>query len=281
MLEWRPLFYACCSLYEGVCTHRNVSLTYCHASPFPYPSTASGIAMNLILLGADDLIAPDHARVTDPRRLRHLREVHRATVGDEMTLGIEGGVIGRGRLESIDAESAEFSLRLEHAPPPPLNVHLLLALPRPRMLARSLEHVTALGVKHITLLHTRRVEKSYWQSPELGAEKIRQHLILGLEQARDTIMPTVTQEKLFKPFVEDRLPDLMTPATRGIIAHPGMVNACPRAVSEPIMLAIGPEGGFVDYEVEQFLSAGFQGVHLGERILRVETAVTALLARLG
>lgn len=240
--------------------------------------------MNLILLGADDLIAPDRARVTDPRRLRHLHEVHRAAVGDEMTLGIEGGLIGRGRLENIDTESAEFSLRLEREPPPPSNVHLLLALPRPRMLARSLEHVTALGVKHITLLHTRRVEKSYWQSPELSAEKIRQHLILGLEQARDTTMPIVTQEKLFKPFVEDRLPALMAPLNapkpHGIIAHPGMADACPRAVSEPIMLAIGPEGGFVDYEVEQFMSAGFQGVHLGERILRVETAVTALLARL-
>ena len=244
-----------------------------------------GIAMNLILLGADDLTAQDHARVTDPRRLRHLREVHRANVGDEMTLGVEGGLIGRGRLERLDADSAEFSLTLDRQPPAPLDVHLLLALPRPRMLARSLEHVTALGVKHITLLHTRRVEKSYWQSPELKEDKIRQHLVLGLEQARDTIMPTVTHEKLFKPFVEDRLPALMTPASgtppRGIIAHPGMPDECPRAVREPVMLAIGPEGGFVDYEVEKFMATGFEGVHLGERILRVETAVTALLARLG
>lgn len=244
-----------------------------------------GIAMNLILLGADDLTAQDHARVTDPRRLRHLREVHRASVGDEMTLGVEGGLIGRGRLERLEADSAEFSLTLDRQPPAPLDVHLLLALPRPRMLARSLEHVTALGVKHITLLHTRRVEKSYWQSPELKEDKIRQHLVLGLEQARDTIMPTVTHEKLFKPFVEDRLPALMTPASgtplRGIIAHPGMPDECPRAVREPVMLAIGPEGGFVDYEVEKFMATGFEGVHLGERILRVETAVTALLARLG
>ena len=205
-----------------------------------------GIAMNLILLGADDLTAQDHARVTDPRRLRHLREVHRANIGDEMTLGVEGGLIGRGRLEQLDADGAEFSLTLDRQPPAPLDVHLLLALPRPRMLARSLEHVTALGVKHITLLHTRRVEKSYWQSPELKEDKIRQHLVLGLEQARDTIMPTVTHEKLFKPFVEDRLPALMTPSSgttpRGIIAHPGMPDECPRAVHEPVMLAIGPEG---------------------------------------
>lgn len=251
---------------------------------YPAPH-CPGIAMNLILLGADDLTAQDHARVTDPRRLRHLREVHRANIGDEMTLGVEGGLIGRGRLERLDADVAEFSLTLDRQPPAPLDVHLLLALPRPRMLARSLEHVTALGVKHITLLHTRRVEKSYWQSPELKEDKIRQHLVLGLEQARDTIMPTVTHEKLFKPFVEDRLPALMTPSSgttpRGIIAHPGMPDECPRAVSEPVVLAIGPEGGFVDYEVEKFMTAGFEGVHLGERILRVETAVTALLARLG
>jgi 16S rRNA (uracil1498-N3)-methyltransferase len=80
-----------------------------------------------------------------------------------------------------------------------LPVHLVLALPRPRMLARSLEHVTALGVKRITLLHTRRVEKSYWMSPELAPEKIRTHLVLGLEQARDTRLPEVSWRRASAP----------------------------------------------------------------------------------
>ncbi|GKW48545.1 16S rRNA (uracil(1498)-N(3))-methyltransferase [Halomonas sp. NCCP-2165] len=237
--------------------------------------------MNLILLAPEDLHAPHLARVRDPRRLRHLKEVHRAAPGDELTLGVLGGGIGRGRLLSLEAEEARFEVdTLDQAPPAALDIELVLALPRPRMLARSLEHVTALGVKRLTLLHTRRVEKSYWQSPELRPEKIHEHLILGLEQARDTRLPEIELATRFKPFVEDLLPGRLA-ARRGLVAHPGMEQACPRGLTEPALLVVGPEGGLIPYEVEQLQAAGCEGIHLGERILRVETAVVALLARLG
>ncbi|SDJ49222.1 16S rRNA (uracil(1498)-N(3))-methyltransferase [Billgrantia gudaonensis] len=236
--------------------------------------------MNLILLAPDDLVTPGLARVRNPRRLRHLNEVHRARPGDRLTVGVEGGGIGHGELLSLDAHEARFALdALDQASPPPLPVHLVLALPRPRMLARTLEHVTALGVKELTLLNTRRVEKSYWQSPELTADKIHAHLVLGLEQARDTAMPKVTLAKGFRPFVEDELPGLLDDR-RGLFAHPGMPTECPRGIHEPTLLLVGPEGGFIPWEVERLQAAGCQGIHLGPRILRVETAVTALLARL-
>ncbi|WP_299231853.1 16S rRNA (uracil(1498)-N(3))-methyltransferase [uncultured Halomonas sp.] len=236
--------------------------------------------MNLILLTHDDIENDRLARVRDPRRLRHLREVHRATPGDRLTLGVVGGHIGQGELLTLGEQEATFALSpLDQTPPPPLPVHLVLALPRPRMLARTLEHVTALGVKQITLLHTRRVEKSYWMSPELTPEKIHHHLVLGLEQARDTLLPEVSLERGFRPFVEDRLPALLE-GRRGLLAHPGMPSACPRGVEAPTLLLVGPEGGFIPWEVDRLLEAGCEGIHLGQRILRVETAVTALLARL-
>lgn len=236
--------------------------------------------MNLILLDPNDLTADGHVCITDPRRLTHLRGVHRSAPGDLLTVGVQGGTMGKALLKELTAERAYFQLdTLEEPPPPPLPVHLVLALPRPRMLARTLEHVTALGVKEITLLHTKRVEKSYWQSPELRAEKIHQHLVLGLEQARDTQLPNVTLSKGFRPFLEQQLPGLLS-LHRGLLAHPGMPNACPRNISEPTLLLVGPEGGFITWEVEQLLAAGCEGMHLGPRILRVETAVTALLSRL-
>lgn len=236
--------------------------------------------MNLILLSPEEILHDRLACLRDPRRLRHLKEVHRARVGDSLTLGVAGGGIGRGELTLLSNDEARFTLDgLDTPPPPALPVHLVLALPRPRMLARSLEHVTALGVKHVTLLHTRRVEKSYWQSPELAPAKIHEHLVLGLEQARDTLLPEVTLAKGFRPFVEQRLPGLLD-GRRGLVAHPGMPQACPTGISEPSTLFIGPEGGFIPFEVEQLLEAGCEGIHLGPRILRVETAVVALLARL-
>ncbi|MCA8866882.1 16S rRNA (uracil(1498)-N(3))-methyltransferase [Halomonas sp. SBBP1] len=236
--------------------------------------------MNLILLNPNDLTDDGHVCITDPRRLTHLRDVHRSSPGDLLTVGVQGGNMGKALLKELTTERAYFQVESLNEPPPaPLPVHLVLALPRPRMLARTLEHVTALGVKEITLLHTKRVEKSYWQSPELRPDKIHQHLVLGLEQARDTQLPSVILSKGFRPFLQQQLPALLS-QRRGLVAHPGMANACPRGIGDPTLLLVGPEGGFIAWEVEQLLLAGCEGMHLGPRILRVETAVTALLSRL-
>jgi RsmE family RNA methyltransferase len=64
------------------------------------------------------------------------------------------------------------------------------------------------------------------------------------------------------------------------VAHPGDFAQCPRQVIQQVTLAIGPEGGWIPYELEKLVAAGLQPVQLGERILRVETAVTALIGRL-
>ncbi|MCU7938724.1 MAG: RsmE family RNA methyltransferase [gamma proteobacterium symbiont of Bathyaustriella thionipta] len=103
-------------------------------------------------------------------------------------------------------------------------------------------------------------------------------MILGLEQAKDTIMPEVMCYQRFKPFVEDVLPHLIQDS-RAIIAHPGQGSFCTGDSQYKSTLAVGPEGGFIDYEVEKFKQAGFSSCHLGERILRVENAIPVLLGR--
>ena len=234
--------------------------------------------MNLLLLEGGDFVAPDRVRLQG-RRLQHLREVHRAECGDSLRVGRLGGLMGRGELLSLNAEQAELQISLDTPPPAKLPLTLLLAVPRPKMLKRVLQTVSAMGVARLVLLNSYRVEKSFWQTPFLEPAAIREQLILGLEQARDTVLPEVTLEKRFKPFVEDRLPALAD-GTLGLTGHPGDYPACPRAVDGPVTLAIGPEGGWIPYEVELLRLAGLQPVQLGERILRVETAVPALLARL-
>ena len=234
--------------------------------------------MNLLLLEDGDFIAADRV-LLQGRRLKHLQEVHRAEVGDSLRVGRLGGLMGQGQLLRLDSDAAELQISLEQTAPAKLPLTLLLALPRPKMLKRVLQTVASMGVPRLILLNSYRVEKSFWQTPFLQPEAIREQLILGLEQARDTVLPEVSIEKRFKPFVEDRLPALSAD-TLGLVGHPGDYPACPRAVSEPVTLAIGPEGGWIPYEVELLRLAGLQPVQLGERILRVETAVPALLARL-
>jgi 16S rRNA (uracil1498-N3)-methyltransferase len=108
---------------------------------------------------------------------------------------------------------------------------------------------------------------------------MNEQLMLGLEQARDTMMPEILLRPLFKPFVEDELPELVQD-TLPLVAHPTALAECPRNTGRAVTLAVGPEGGFIPYEVEKFTACGFTPVRLGERILGTETAVPALLARL-
>lgn len=234
--------------------------------------------MNLLLLEDADFVAADRA-VLRGRRLRHLHEVHQAEQGDQLRVGRLGGAMGQGRLLRLESDEAELQVSLDLPPPAKLPLTLLLALPRPKMLRRVLQTVAGMGVPRLVLLNSYRVEKSFWQTPFLAPEAIREQLLLGLEQARDTLLPEVIIEKRFKPFVEDRLPQLCA-GSLGLLGHPGDYPPCPRTVSGPVTLAIGPEGGWIPYEVDKLAAAGLRPVQLGERILRVETAVPALLARL-
>lgn len=235
--------------------------------------------MNLLLLEAQDLLAPDLARLHG-RRLQHVLQVHRAEVGERLRVGLLDGLAGEGEIIALDADSLSLRLSLTTPPPPKRPVILLLALPRPKMLKRILQMVTTLGIEELVLLNSYRVEKSFWASPWLTPEAIRDQLVLGLEQACDTVLPRVTLAPRFKPFVEDVLPALMA-GRRGLVAHPraGALR-CPSDVAQPLLLAIGPEGGFIPYEVERLLEAGLECVDLGARILRVETAVAVALGRL-
>ncbi len=239
--------------------------------------------MNVLLLEQSDIVVP--AGITPGqalirgRRLTHVQNVHKAAVGDTLRVGVVNGEMGQATIIRLDQDELELSYTLGIAPPAPLPITVLLALPRPKMLKRTFQTLAAMGVKRIVLMNTYRVEKSYWQTPWLQPEAIHEQLILGLEQARDTVLPEVILEKRFKPFVEDRL-SAMGEGMRKLVAHPVSDVECPRQVSEPVMLAIGPEGGFIPYEVERLVEYGFECVHLGERILRVETAVPVLLSRL-
>nr|WP_219736129.1 16S rRNA (uracil(1498)-N(3))-methyltransferase [Pseudomonas chlororaphis] len=232
----------------------------------------------MLLLEEADFIAADRVILRD-RRLTHMQEVHRAAVGDSLRVGRIGGLMGSAELLRLEPGEAELQVSLDQPPPTKLPLTLVLALPRPKMLRRVLQTVAAMGVPRLVLVNSYRVEKSFWQTPFLEPEAIREQLILGLEQARDSVLPEVVIEKRFKPFVEDRLPALVE-GTLGLVGHPGRYPACPRGLDEPVTLAIGPEGGWIPYEIELLGKSGLQPVQLGERILRVETAVTALLARL-
>lgn len=234
--------------------------------------------MNLLLLMPDDFVAPNRARLTG-RRVDHVREIHRAIPGQTLRVGVLNGNLGTGLVTHLDAHHLDVEVHLEGPPPPKLPWTLLLALPRPKVLNRVLASATSLGVARIVLMNAWRVEKAYWKSPRMSAENLRQQCILGLEQARDTVLPDLRTARFFRSFLEQDLPDLAR-NSRCLLAHPGSSTPCPRSLPGPLTLAIGPEGGWIPEEVESFRKAGFEPVDMGPRILRTETALATLTGRL-
>lgn len=235
--------------------------------------------MNLIIIEDHHFIGPDRVRLGTAYR-DHIAGILGCKPGDTVTVGRLNGGIGEAQIVAFSSDAVELVLGpLQYSPPPLLPVTLLLALPRPRMLQRSLQTIATMGVGRVCLIQTQRVEKSYWQTPVLQQDSVHQQFITGLEQAKATQLPEITFHKRFKPFVEDELAELCV-GKSCLVAHPGNYDNCPHQPNTPTVLAIGPEGGFVPHEVDMLEQAGFKPVQLGQRILRVETAIPVLLARL-
>jgi RsmE family RNA methyltransferase len=232
--------------------------------------------MNLLLAAPREIDAGGRLLLSD-RRHRHLREVLAVAAGDRVRVGEIDGRVGSAEVISIDEQSARLQVTLDGAPPAPLPVRLVLALPRPKMLRRILRCIAELGVKDLHLVNSYRVEKSFWQSPLLHEAALAPYLIEGLEQAMDTVLPRVHLHRRFRPFVEDELAALAA-GSELLLADADAAHAYPDASTAPTVLIIGPEGGFIPFERELLQGVGARPASLGERVLRVETAVPVALA---
>jgi RsmE family RNA methyltransferase len=240
--------------------------------------------MNCLILNEKDFDNNDPCSNTvtiSGERLLHLLTILKARKSDSLKIGLLNGNLGTGIIKSISDTTAILETSLTLNPPPPLPLLLLCSLPRPKTLAKVLQTGTSLGIKRFIFMNSWRVEKSYWSnSLVMEPEKIKHHCILGLEQACDTILPSVGFKKLFKPFIEDEAGDLIK-NTLPLVAHPPAENSTHRNVSgEYVTLALGPEGGFIDYEVALMEKQGFLPVTLGKRIIRTEFALATIVGRL-
>ncbi|MCB0392535.1 MAG: 16S rRNA (uracil(1498)-N(3))-methyltransferase [Bdellovibrionales bacterium] len=235
--------------------------------------------MNLISITEADFTSNSQVQLMG-RRFEHIKKILKAQIGQNLRLGLLDGKLGWGEVLDLQSDKIRLQVNLNEDPPLAAPVSLIVALPRPKSLPRIIQAITSLGVKRIAFINTWKVEKCFWSSDYLSRESIDQAIILGLEQAVDTIKPHIEFFRLFKPFVEDHMNEWCGKSFK-IVCHPQiegkkLSNSLEECKS---VLALGPEGGFIDYEIEQFLKHGFQPFSLGPRILRLETAIPALVSQ--
>ena len=227
--------------------------------------------MNLILFEPDETERP--LPLDDPRA-RHVLEVLRRGVGDSFDVGLIDGPRGKATVEAVDAESLRLSFVWGETPPPLEPVTLIVGLPRPQTARKVLEEATTLGVQAMHFVTSERGEPGYGQSRLWSSGEWRRHVIAGAEQAFSTRLPAVT----WRRGLGEAVSVLDSVGSRlALDNYESPVAMGKAAVTAPVTIAIGPERGWTAAERELLRAAGFQFVHLGERVLRVETACVAAI----
>jgi 16S rRNA (uracil1498-N3)-methyltransferase len=236
--------------------------------------------MNLIIVDDADLGEAGIVKFTDGRAA-HLKNVLRVTPGQQVRIGRLDGPLGVGTVVSAGDSSVVLQCAFESEMPARPVVDLLLAVPRPKVMRRLWAQLAALGVGQIILTNAEGVERPYFDTHILQEAHYRPLLIEGLQQARDTRLPTVSIHRQFRVLVEDQLEGLAGTGRR-LVADPSgttSIGAALVGVKPPrCLIAVGPESGWNAFELALLRQHGFELIGLGPRTLRVDTACTALLA---
>jgi RsmE family RNA methyltransferase len=234
--------------------------------------------VNLIILEPRELI-DDQVTLVDGRAA-HLLDILNVTPGQTVRIGQLDGPLGTGRVTAVARGSVTLHCGFDDAAPPIPPVDLLLAVPRPKVLRRLWAQLAALGVGRIILTNAERVERNYFDTHVLSPDTYRPLLVEGLQQARDTRLPQVSVHRRFRILVDDHL-DALSDASTRLVADPRARTSPGEAISarpgERVLLAIGPEGGWNDFELELLGRHRFHPVGMGSRTLRTDTACVALL----
>lgn len=240
--------------------------------------------MNTALLTTADFVSSETAVLKD-RRHEHIRDILKLSAGDSLQVGVINS--DRWRAEIVETREEQTLVRLAeqvHTPARP-TTDIILAMVRPRIARQVLVAMASLGVGRIMFINAWKVPKPYFSQRLFDKDEYLDYLYLGLEQSGITWLPRVTIHKKFTCFVETELESLLPQESRRIVAHPG--DEVPGETvktgndKERTVLAVGPEGGWTDGEVELLQEHGFKRISLGDRILRVETAIPYLFGRLG
>jgi RsmE family RNA methyltransferase len=233
--------------------------------------------MNLILLEKQELDQINNVTLDD-RRAEHIIMVLKANVKDVLRVGQIDGPIGQAEIIKIENNQVSLSCQFDRPMPPKSKLDILLALPRPKVLRRVIAPLATIGVNHIFLTNAWKVRRNYFDTHWLNPVSQRILLLEGLEQAQDTRLPKITIHKRLRLLVENEL-DKFIPNGLRLVAQPGAQKRLKEIVSpknERVILAIGPEGGWIPAEVDLLIRHKFIPISLGSRILRSDTACIAI-----
>ncbi len=236
--------------------------------------------MNLILFSPDETEKP--LPLGDPRAV-HILEHLRREDGESFDAGLIHGPRGKGWIEKRLPKELRLRFTWEGSVPASEPVILAAGIPRPQTARRILREASALGVQSIRFFTADKGPASYRESRLWSTGEYRRHLIEGAQQAFTTRIPSVSLDAGLKACL-DALPGSSVRVALDVYEGTGALSGISSGGPDAI-LAVGPERGWSRSERNLLRAAGFTLVHLGERVLRSDTAcvsgLTLVLAKLG
>jgi 16S rRNA (uracil1498-N3)-methyltransferase len=205
----------------------------------------------------------------------HLVRVLRARVGQEFDIAT-GVVVRHGRIVTIQDGRVDFELGEEVPATQVPNITLLLAIFKFDRMEWAIEKCTELGVSRIVPIIARRTDAHLASAAVKRAERWNRIAIQAAEQSRRAAPPEIAAPLKLKDAAT------MTASLRIVLAESEQEALLRDVLIAPpsgeILLAIGPEGGWADDELQLFLKSGWTSASLGPTILRAETAAIAAAA---
>lgn len=238
--------------------------------------------MNLLLFEQSELSGFSELDLND-ERARHLLEVCRVVPGQEVRVGEIGGARGTAEVVALGEGSVRLRVSLSLPASVPSRTALILAVTRPQMLKRIIQLAATLALRRVMVVGAQKVERSFFQTPILKPAVTRYHLLLGMEQGMSTYVPIVTVHPELRRFLGEEAEALLPQSATRLVGHVGVRESIRDLLvneKDEVAVAIGPEGGWVAGELALFAQSGFRAFHLGERPLRVETAVSFALGQI-
>jgi 16S rRNA (uracil1498-N3)-methyltransferase len=205
----------------------------------------------------------------------HLSRILRARVGQEFDI-VANGVLHRGRIATVADTRVEFELGEEiPAEAASVQLTLLLAIFKFDRMEWAIEKCTELGVRRIAPVIARRTDFHLAAASHKRVDRWRRIARQASEQSRRATPPEVS--------APGKLRDaLAIPAKLKLLLSEAENQSHLREIQpsrdDDVLLAIGPEGGWAEDELEQFRANGWISVSLGTTILRAETAAIAATA---
>jgi len=221
-------------------------------------------------------LAPDLEVSIRDRSAHYLCRVLRVAVDQTVVLFNGDGydyvaeVVRPGKKEII----LSVISRLPAARESGLDITVVQAISRGERMDQTLQKCTELGVVAFQPLFSKRVEV------RLSGEKLTRRIehwqgvvVSACEQSGRAVVPDVLCPLDFSDWLNS------VDTVRRLVLAPGAETPLARVrLNGPVQLAVGPEGGFSETELESVIFHAVETVSLGPRVLRTETAAPAAVA---